>query len=86
MIVSNTVEGLLNIKGLIILLLLNISHDIRKVTIIPIPELVGVEMETGISVFTNKVIVCVNLMDEAEKKRIHIDIKALEEYLKALRV
>lgn len=31
---------------------------------------------------TNKVIVCVNLMDEAEKKRIHIDIKALEEYLK----
>lgn len=31
---------------------------------------------------TNKVIVCVNLMDEAKKKKIHIDIKALEEYLK----
>lgn len=31
---------------------------------------------------TSKVIVCVNLMDEAEKKKIHIDIKALEEYLK----
>lgn len=30
---------------------------------------------------TNKLVVCVNLLDEAEKKGIHIDLKLLEKYL-----